>query len=280
MDRKALLQMILCSVLWSIAGICIKLIDCNPMVIAGLRSLFASVTIFVFMKISKKTFLFNKKVMISALFMCFSFICFILANKMTTSANAIVLQYTQPVFIVIISALLFKKRFIKADLITITITLFGIVLFFFDKLDAGQAVGNIIAVCSGLLLAFLFSFMGEVSNAERMNVVLFGHAFTAVIGVPFIFFTNNSFDLSNLLLILVLGIFQIGIPYILFALAVGKCSPLMCSLIGIIEPILNPLWVALFYGEMPGVMSLFGGVLVVVTITVWCLYKNKYALEE
>lgn len=280
MDKKALVQMILCSVLWSIAGICIKLIDCNPMVIAGLRSLFASAIIFAFVKISKKTILINKKVVVSALFMCFSFICFILANKMTTSANAIVLQYTQPVFIVVISALLFKKHFNIADLITITITLLGIVLFFFDKLDAGQALGNIIAVCSGLLLAFLFTFMGEVSNDERMNVVLLGHAFTAVIGVPFIFFTNNSFCSTDLLLILILGVFQIGIPYILFALAVGKCSPLMCSLIGIIEPILNPLWVALFYGETPGIMSLFGGVLVVVTITVWCLYKNKCVMED
>ncbi len=275
MDKKALLQMIICSVLWSIAGIFIKLIDLNPMVIAGFRSTFAAITISLFLKLSKRKIYINKRIALSALVMCLSFIGFITANKLTTSANAIVLQYTQPVFIVAISIIFLKKKFSKVDIATIMITLFGIILFFLDSMDFGGFLGNVISVVSGLFLAILFVMMGEFNETDRMNTILFGHVFTAVIGLPFIFTYLGALSFTNVGMIAILGVFQIGIPYILFAVAVGKCSPLTCSLVGVIEPILNPLWVALFYGEMPGTVSLIGCFVVLVTVTVWCVYKNR-----
>lgn len=275
MDRKALAQMIICSVLWSIAGIFIKLVSCSAMVIAGMRSLFAAITIFAFLIVTRKKIYIDKKIFFAALIMCLSFICFILANKMTASANAIVLQYTQPVFIVIISVIFLKKRFVGADIAAIFFTLIGIVLFFIDSINPGGMAGNAIAVFAGVLLAVLFVLMGEFSALARMNTILFGHIFTALIGLPFIFFTENCIDVKNILMLLILGVFQIGIPYILFAMAVGKCSALTCSLVGVIEPILNPVWVAVFYGEIPGTVSVFGCIIVLITITLWCVYKNK-----
>ena len=275
MDKKALIQMIICSVLWSIAGVIIKFVDCNAVVVAGMRSLFAVITIYIFMKVTRRKVYINTNILSAAAVMCISFIAFVSANKLTAAANAIVLQYTQPVFIVIISLLFFKKHFLRADIAAIIFTFIGIALFFVDGLAPGNIFGNILAVLGGVMLAVLFVLMGEFSEAERMNTILFGHLFTAAIGVPFALFTENVFDLKSVGLLAVLGIFQIGIPYILFATAVGKCSALTCSLIGVIEPILNPVWVAVFYGEIPGTVSLIGCGVVLITVTLWCVYKNK-----
>lgn len=275
MDKKALFQMVLCSVLWSIAGVIIKFIDCNAMVVAGFRSLFAVVTIYLFFKITGKKIYINKKIFFAAAIMCISFIAFISANKLTAAANAIVLQYTQPIFIVIISILFLKKRFVRADIIAIFFTFLGIAMFFVDSLESGSLFGNAVAVFAGIMLAALFVLMGEFSASDRMNTIFFGHLFTAAVGIPFVFFTENTFNAKCLILLAVLGVFQIGIPYILFAAAVGKCSALTCSLLGVIEPILNPIWVALFYGEVPGTVAFCGCFVVLLTITFWCVYKNK-----
>ena len=109
-EKNAMLQMIICSVLWSIAGIIIKLIDANPFVISGFRSLFSAITVFIFMIIAKKKFVINKKAVIMATCMSIVFLLFVSANKLTTAANAIVLQFTAPVFVLIVSYIFLKPR--------------------------------------------------------------------------------------------------------------------------------------------------------------------------
>jgi len=275
-QRRSIGLMAVCAGLWSIAGIFIKLIPWNPFVIAGLRSLLAAAVVFVFMRVTGRRMMLNQSSLLSGVFIAATFFAFVSANKMTTAANAIVLQFTSPVFILIISALVFHQHFHRADLLAVVVTLFGISLFFFDKLGAGKMAGNCIAILAGLFMAGMYVITGRTDDDSRMSGILFGHLFTAVIGVPMIFVFPTPFSSTALMSILALGVVQLGIPYILYGLAVKNCPPLACSLVGAIEPLLNPVWVFLFDGEKPGLFALIGGVIVIAAVTGWCLWRDRF----
>ena len=267
----ATVKMLLCAALWSVAGIFIKLIPWNSLAIAGSRSLLACMVIFIFMKISGFKISFEKKGLMTGLFLALVFLLFVTANKMTTAANAIVLQSTAPVFILIISGLIYKRKLKQMDVAAVAFTMAGIVLFFFDDMGGGKTAGNLVGVASGIALAFMYSYMGEAGEEERMNGIFWGNLFTALVGVPFVFITKAPITSSSLLYIAILGIAQLGIPYILLVQASRACSPLTCSLLGMLEPLLNPVWVFLFDGERPGMLSLIGAGVVIMTITLWSI---------
>ena len=148
--------------------------------------------------------------------------------------------------------------------------------FFADGLNAGNTAGNLIALASGLTFGLYYISLGECSAQERMNAVLIGNVLTFLVGLPFVFMTDlENITLQSSLYIVILGVFQLGIPYVLLAHGSGWCPPLVCSLLGAVEPLLNPVWVAIFDGETPGLLALFGAVIVIVTITVWCIHNGK-----
>lgn len=275
--RKAMLQMFVCAALWSIAGIFIKLIDLNPFVIAGFRSLFAAITVLVFMISRREKIVFTRNVAISAFFLSSTFFAFVSANKLTTAANAIVLQYTAPVFILIASVIFLNEKLVRADVAVVAAAVVGIALFFFDQLDGGKLAGNLLGVLSGLMMACMFLSVRNCRETERMSGMLMGHLLTALVGIPFLLAGGGQMTARSLGLLAVLGVFQLGIPYILCGLASAHCSPLACSLIGTVEPLLNPVWVAIFDGEAPGPFALAGAVIVVGAITIWCVVKARTA---
>lgn len=275
-ENNAMLKMLLCACLWSIAGIIIKMVDMNSFAIAGFRSLFAAAAVGVFMAVTKNRIVISKKTVIGAVFLCATFMAFVTANKLTTAANAIVLQFTAPVFVMIIEALAAHKKPKVFDALTVLVTLGGISLFFLDSLGSGRSIGDIIAVFAGLFLGLFFFIVGESQGDEKISGILFGQLLTAVIGIPFVFFTENTVNAQSILWIAVLGVFQLGIPYILLSEASKYCPPLACSLISVAEPLLNPVWVAVFYGEIPGIAALAGGVIVIAAVTLWCIFKDRF----
>lgn len=262
--------MLLCATLWSIAGIFMKMLPWNGFAVASLRSLIAGITIAAYMLISGRKFIFDRKTILSGILTGCVYICFACANKLTTSANAIVLQFTSPVFIVIYSALFFRQKIQRKDLITVLLTLFGIALFFFDQLEAGYILGNFVSIAAGMFMASMFMTVGNLEGDARFSAITLGQAFTFLVGLPFVFATKPVLNTTTVLSILTLGVFQLGISYILYIQASRHCPPLACCLLGVIEPLLNPVWVAIFDGEKPGIFALIGGVIVIVTITVWC----------
>lgn len=278
--KKAILQMVICGIMWSTGGIFIKLIPWNPFAIAGMRSLIAAVVVMAFIIWKKIPFQLNKKSILSGLFMTGVFNFFIIANKLTTAANAIVLQFTSPVFMLILGAVFLHKKCRRGDIITVVITLMGISLFFLDQLAPGNLLGNCFGIMAGLMVASTYLTVGEVDENTRMSGVFLGQLFTAVIGVPFVFFTDTEFTPVSVTCILALGVIQLGIPYVLFALSIKHCSPLACGLIGAIEPLLNPVWVFLFDGEAPGIFALVGGGIVIIAIVSWCVWNEKAAPAE
>lgn len=275
-QKRAILYMITCAVLWSSAGIFFKLLPWNPMAIAGLRSLISVAVYLVFMRIQEISFVINRYSIFASIFLTLVFILFITANKFTTSANAIVLQYSAPIFILMLSALIFKQKFRRGDILTVAATSIGISLFFFDKLSGGYITGNILALLAGLFFAAMFITTGRADDESRASGILMGHLFTAVAGIPFVFIYDTPINTVTIATILALGIFQLGIPYVLYWLAARNCSALACSLISAIEPLLNPVWVFIFNGEAPGLYALVGGVVVITAVVVWTIWTAKF----
>ena len=180
-----------------------------------------------------------------------------------------------PVFLLIFSAALFRRKFARGDILAVVFTLGGISLFFLDQLDGGKLWGNVLAVVAGCMMGLMYLCMCEVNEEERFSSVFLGEAFTVLVGCPFLFTTKVELSFQPILFIFLLGVFQLGVPYILYALAAGKCPPLACSLLAALEPLLNPVWVMLFYGEVPGWFALAGGIVVITTVTVWSVWSGK-----
>ena len=271
--------MIACAVLWSIAGVLIGRVDMNGFVIAGGRSLFAALTVVVYMAVTKQKFILSKSTLVSGVLLSGVFLCFVTANKYTTAANAIVLQYTAPIFILIFSFLFLHKKPRAADIAVVIATLAGVSLFFFDSLDAGRLVGNLLCITAGAFMGGMFVAVGNTKGEEKMSGILLGHLFCAAVGLPFAAFTENTFDSTGVAILALLGVVQLGIPYILYALATLRCNAITCSVLAAIEPLLNPVWVALAGGGVPGPLALLGGVFLIAVITAYSVYDHKTSVK-
>lgn len=278
--NRAILEMLLCAALWSIAGIFIKLIPWNSIVIAGLRSLIAGLVMFVYMRARGIGFTADRRSLAGGAALCLTLTCFVAANKLTTAANSIVLQFTAPMFIVVFSALFLKKRFSRADVLAVVLTMAGISLFFFDQLTPGHLAGNCVAIFAGMAFACYYMSLEGASESQRMSAILIAHGLTFLVGLPFTFVYPPELSAAPVACILVLGVVQLGIPYVLLGRASGACPPLACSLLGALEPLLNPVWVFIFDGEAPGMWALMGGVVVVATITAWCVHGDLRERER
>lgn len=274
-ENRAIMEMLACAALWSIAGIFIKLIPWNGFVISGIRSLFAGITVFVYIRLKGYKITINRRTVVAGVLLGTLYIVFVCANKLTTAANAIVLQFTSPIFVVVFSAIIFGQRFKRRDVAAVVCTFLGIAMFFFDELKAGYLLGNFLAIFAGACLAGMYMAMDKAGTQERFSAIMIGQAVAFLVSIPFIAATKPEISSLPVLYIIILGVLQLGIPYILYGRASEFCPPLACSLLGAVEPLLNPLWVLIFDGEKPGVFALIGGVIVIVSVTVWCIVGNK-----
>ena len=273
----AVLQMLACAALWSIAGIFIKLIPWNSFVIASLRSLIAGLVVLCYMRMKGMRLVITRHTVVPGVFMAGLFFCFVGANKLTTAANAIALQYTAPLFLMLFSAVLLHERLRTADVAASFVTFAGVVLFFLDQLGPGKIAGNLVAILSGVFFALMYLSLGRMRDAdERMSYVFLGQAFTFLFGLPFLFLYPPELSVQSVGCLLVLGVLQLGIPYVLVAVSAEHCPPIAQSLLSALEPLLNPVWVLLFDGEKPGPMALIGGAVVIAAVTLWTVYGHLH----
>ena len=264
--RKGELMMVVCAVLWSMSGITMKYINWSPLLIVGGRGVFSALIIFTSMKMSGYKLKATRKSLGIAFLTFMNLVFFVSANKYTTAANAIVLQYTAPIFVLIVTAFILKRKLRKFEVLTVLAALFGIILFFMDQVSGNGLSGNIMAVASGFFMGIMYAVTGEIKDdGERISGLVLGHTALAVICIPLgVYFTEPSeITLLPIMLVVFLGVVQMGIPYSLYGRATALISGVEVSLISMIEPILNPIWVALIYGEIPGSRALMGAVLII-----------------
>ncbi len=255
--------------LWSTGGLFIKLTALDAFQVTFYRSLFAAITVIIVTR--KDGLRINAFGIFASIIYALLLVLFVWATKKTTAANAIFLQYTAPIYILILGPFIIGEKFRWRDLITVAVVLFGMSLFFVGKLEISDYQGNIAALFSGVFLG-LFILLLKHPKAEGLNqtiTVIYGNlilvALTAPSGVPMI----PSMTSMDWFAVTFLGIFQIGISYILFIKGVrGGTRPLDASLIGFIEPLLNPVWVFIFLHESPSQWAVLGGAIIITSIAV------------
>ena len=263
------------SVCFSTGGLFIKLVPWNALAINGARNLIGAAVIGLFMLVTRHRPVINRTVLLGAVSMMGVTTLFALANKMTTAANAIVLQFTAPVFVILLMAVLYRSRPRRADVWTCAAVLLGVVLFFVDGIRAGNLAGNVVAVLSGIAYAGVFM-MNMGKGADAMSSSFWGQLAAGVLLTP-LCALETDFSAPTLLAILALGVIQVGGGYVLLSLGIRNTPPVTASLITGLEPILNPLWVALFYGESFSPLSAVGAVIVVGSIIAYNLWNARRA---
>lgn len=251
---------------WSIAGLFIKLIDWNPIAIAGMRSIIASIVILIYLRHPVIHFSFPQ--IAAAVANAATMFLFVASNKTTTAANAILIQYIAPVLTAFIGIILLKERPHKEHFIAFPFVIAGMIIMFFDELGGGQFLGNILAVLSGITFSFYFVFMRMQKDGSPLESILLSHWLNAGICIVISFFLPlPQITGKALLAIAALGIVQMGLTSILFSVAIKRVSAVSANLIAVIEPVFNPIWVFLAIGEAPGIQSIFGGAIIVVAVT-------------
>ena len=245
--------------MWSLGGLLIKSIPWPPLAISGMRGGIAAIVIYIYSRNDKITI--TKDKIIAACFYTLVVTLFVMANKLTTAGNAILLQYTAPVYVALFGYMFLGEKSTFIDWATIMILLLGLALFFFDDLSFDGYLGNVLAILSGMSFAGLTLLLRKQKDDSPSDSILLGNILTLVIGLPVIV-GGTEFDLNSIILILLLGVMQLGIPYILYTTAIKHVTALDAIIFPIIEPILNPLLVFIVLGETLGAWSVFGGALV------------------
>ena len=268
----AIYQLIAASVLWSSAGILIKSIELNAMALSSAR---AGIAIIVFLLYLRRGFRITKYHLLGGIAYAANSLLFVAANKLTTSANAILLQFTAPIWVALFALWFLKEKIRRSDWAAVALVTIGMVLFFLGDLEIGHLIGNILAVASGIAMAGFVIAAKLDPDRDSAEYVLIGNLINFFIGLPYLLKSGRSLDFDSGAMLVVLGIFQLGLPYILYTKAIPNVSSLEAILITILEPILNPLWVVLFTGEKPGVWALVGGLIVVTTVVIHGIYQAK-----
>jgi drug/metabolite transporter (DMT)-like permease len=264
--------LITAALMWSLGGVFIKLVDLNPMGIAGIRSLGAAVVLLIYIK--KPRLYWNRYFITGVLAYTAMVVLYVLSIRLTTAANAIFLEFTAPIYVVAFSYLLLNERINRFDILTMVIIFLGMGLFFMDELTFYGFWGNIMALIAGVCLA-LVTVMIRKEKESAFEIVFYGNVLTAIICFTFIIEGLSNSTQLDWLIIFGLGIFQLGIPYILYTTALKYVSALDAILVGMLEPILNPIWVYIFIGEAMGEWAFIGGALVIIGTLGRVIIKQK-----
>ena len=272
-QSKGNLYIFLTALLWSTGGVLIKFIPGNALAINAARSAVA----FLFFCAYRRSFRvrLNRTILAAGVCLTLTNALYVMANKLTTAGNAIVLQYLAPIFVLLWNSLYEKKIPSRRQLLPVLLALGGMVLFFFDRLDGGKLAGNLLAIGAGLAFSGVF-FLNSLPEASSEDASMVGFLISFLVGLPFLgqlSFTSLSSDAA----LLALGIFQVGLAYVLYGKGIRQTSPVSASLIGLIEAVLNPLWVFLFYGETLGRFALLGAGIILFAVAANILSSRSAA---
>ena len=273
--KQGTLFVFLAAVLYSIAGICMKVIPWSGMAINGVRTAIALVVIGGYLVVIRHPLRMNRWIAVGTLCIFLTNALFAIANKMTTAANAIVLQFTAPIFVILFSAVIWKKKPARLDGAACALVFGGVLCFFIDSLSAGGMMGNLIALGSGVTYAGVF-LMNELPDADPIDSVFWGDVLSAVVGLPFLL-RETDFSGTVLFSSLVLGVFQVALAYIFLTIGLKTVPPVTASLVSGIEPVLNPILVAVFYHEEVGGFALLGAAIVVLSVVSYNVLQIKYS---
>jgi drug/metabolite transporter (DMT)-like permease len=272
---SAILAVAACAILWSTGGLFVKLISWNPFAIAGIRSLIGGLVILVFLRKPRFTWSFAQ--VAGAVCYAACMIGFVSANKLTTAANAIFLQYTAPLYAAVLGWIFLKEKANPLDWVTMVVVIGGMVLFFLDSLTLGGMQGNLLAITSGVFFAGAMVSFRAQRRGSSLESILLSHGITLLVALPFLWQGGPS--LAGWGALGFLGVFQIGLSSLLLTYGVKHVTAVQSLLTAVLEPIFNPVWVFLFLGERPGPRALVGGAVILVAVTLRSLLSLRSAMR-
>lgn len=271
--RRGLAYVLASAVCFSIAGVLIKVVPWNPVSINGARCLFALVPLYIYLRMTGRRFHVNRQIVVGAFLDFATMELFVIANKLTTAANTIVLQFTEPIWVILLGWVIFRNRPRGSAVLASVVVFAGIVCFFFDSMGAGGMLGNVLAIASGIAYAGVF-LIKESPECDFECAALLGFGASFVVGIPFCV-QETVFTVDIALAIVALGVVQLGLAYVFLSRGLDVVSPMTASLTSTIEPILNPILVAIVVGETIGPLSTFGALLVVGAATAYNVYAAR-----
>lgn len=257
--QKGLLFVFIAAFLWSSGGLFVKLITLSPMQISFFRCIIAAITFVIIFR--NRVLRFNKLTLLNSFFYACVLISFVISTKLTTAANAIFLQSTAPIYVLVFEPLINNTRYKKINVFTIAVCFAGMILFFVGKIDPGHLEGNLVALFSGLSFAAFFLGMKKNDHKFQQSSIFFGNVLVAIVCIPFLF-SLQVLTLTNFWMVAFLGVFQIAIAYAFFASGLKRIIAVEASIISMIEPVFNPVWVYLGYGEVPSITAILGGLII------------------
>jgi len=276
-QRLSPLHFVLAAVIiWSTGGLFIKWASLSGLELSFGRSLLAAITVAIFTR--REGFGINRVTAVASLLYAALLLLFVLATKETTAANAIFLQYTAPLYVLILEPLFYKEKFRRRDLLTVIACAVGMSLFFVGKLRPQDVTGNLLALASGLCFAFYFLLLRHSSSRDvnRASSVIYGNLLVVLIAAPAGLAALPRLGLHDGLAVLYLGVVQVGVAYTLFTLGMSRgIRSLDAGIVGYIEPVLNPIWVFLVLGERPSKWALVGGAIIISAVVVHTSFKAK-----
>lgn len=290
----------LCALLWSFGGLVIKLIKWDALAIAGVRSLLGMLTVTIAFRRPPKLFVRQNEnalqdqkarpakidwratvnLLLGGFFYAATMLLFVPATKMTTAANAILLQYTNPIYIIIFGPLLAGEKSDWIDIAAVAGILAGMVLLLWGDLGGGQMAGNILALLSGVTYGGTTIFLRRAKNTRPSDSLNLSCLLSFLFAIPFIVKAGLPQSAMSYPALLCLGVFQIGMPAVLLSIGIEKVPALSSVIITMIEPMMNPVWVALFAGEVPSASSIFGGLVILACIVAHVALKRAAAVRK
>ncbi|HET6670181.1 MAG TPA: EamA family transporter [Pyrinomonadaceae bacterium] len=271
-----LLLVLAAAIIWSTGGLFIKWTTLSGLELSFGRSLLAAITVALFTR--SEGFGLNRITLIASVLYAALLLLFVLATKETTAANAIFLQYTAPLYVLVLEPIFYKEKFRQRDLITVIFCVIGMSLFFVGKLRPQDVTGNLLALASGVCFACYFLLLRHSSarTVNRASSVIYGNLLVVLVAAPAGLQALSDVTRHDALSVVYLGVVQIGIAYTLFTLGMARgIRSLDAGIVGYIEPVLNPVWVFLVIGERPSQWALIGGAIIVGAVVVHTTLKAK-----
>ena len=271
-----ILYVLAAALLWSTGGLFIKATELSAFELSFGRSLLAALTVAYFTR--REGFRANRVTVVLAVLYAALLLLFVVATKMTTAANAIFIQYTAPVYVLVLEPLIYREKFRRRDAFVVGACAVGIALFFVGRLKPEEMTGNFVAMLSGVCFAFFMLLIRHprAGQVNRASSVFYGSILLALVTLPSFVEGAHRVKLSDVGIMVFLGVFQIGLAYTLFTRGVSRgVRSLDAALVGYVEPVSNPVWVYLFIGERPTTWAILGGAVIITAVVVHTILSAR-----
>jgi drug/metabolite transporter (DMT)-like permease len=260
---------VICAFLWSTSGLFIKLVNWHPVVIAGSRSFIAALFMLAIRFAFPPKFAVKSRkgpLWAAAIVYALTMQSFVTANKLTTSANAIMLQYSAPVWAGLLGWVLIREKPHWEHWGALVCVFGGLALFFKDGLAGGAFLGDALALLSGVFFGAHSVLLRMQKDGSPADSMLLAHVLNFTLSVPFLVMYFPAFEAPALAAVLYMGTIQIGCASLLFSYGIKRVSAVQAMLTAMVEPVLNPLWVLVVTGEKPSVSALMGGGIIIAAV--------------